>query len=97
MVPTHLDPTIILTNAGPQRHARLARQVTLTRGNVWHGITSAGVTASWDGEVVEVSDDTPTVGSPSVATNRAQAFAQASLSAIEDIDGIGGDAAHTVR
>jgi HK97 family phage major capsid protein len=92
MVPTHLDPTVILTNAGSNNVMRgLARQVTLTRGNVWHGITSAGVTASWDGEVVEVSDDTPTVGGPSVATNRAQAFAQASLSAIEDIDGIGGE------
>jgi HK97 family phage major capsid protein len=55
-----------------------AKTVTLTEGNVWHGVTTAGVTASWDGELVEVSDDTPSVGTQSITIYKAQGFIQAS-------------------
>jgi HK97 family phage major capsid protein len=93
LLPTHLDPTIILTSALSTNEVRkLARVVTLTDGQAaWNGITSAGVTASWDGEVVEVSDDSPTFGNPSIATVRAQALVQASVSAVEDIANLGND------
>ena len=93
LLPTHLDPTIILTSALSGNEIRkLARVVTLTEGQpAWNGITSAGVTASWDGEVVEVSDDTPTFGQPSIPTERAQALVQASISAAEDISDLGND------
>lgn len=92
LLPTHLDPTIILTNSGSDNAVRgIAKVVTLTGGEpAWNGITSAGVTASWDGEVVEVSDDSPTVGNPSISTVRAQALAQASISATEDIRDLAG-------
>lgn len=93
LLPTHLDPTIILTSALSTNEVRkLARVVTLTDGApAWNGITSAGVTASWDGEVVEVSDDSPTFGNPSITTVRAQALVQASISAVEDIADLGTD------
>lgn len=93
LLPTHLDPTIILTSALSTNEVRkLARVVTLTDGQpAWNGITSAGVTASWDGEVVEVSDDSPTFGQPSIPTERAQALVQASISAVEDISDLGND------
>jgi HK97 family phage major capsid protein len=93
LLPTHLDPTIILTSAMSTNEIRkISRVVTLTDGQpAWNGITSAGVTASWDGEVVEVSDDTPTFGQPSIATVRAQAFVQASISAAEDIANLAND------
>jgi HK97 family phage major capsid protein len=93
LLPTHLDPTIILTSALSTNEIRkIARVVTLTGGApAWNGITSAGVTASWDGEVVEVSDDSPTFGNPSIATVRAQALVQASISAVEDIADLGND------
>lgn len=93
LLPTHLDPTIILTSALSTNEVRkIARVVTLTDGSAnWNGITSAGVTASWDGEVVEVSDDTPTFGNPSIPTVRAQALVQASISAVEDISDLGND------
>ena len=93
LLPTHLDPTIILTSALSTNEVRkLARVVTLTDGQpAWNGVTSAGVTASWDGEVVEVSDDSPTFGNPSIATVRAQALVQASISAVEDIADLGSD------
>jgi len=93
LLPTHLDPTIILTSALSTNEIRkISRVVTLTDGApAWNGITSAGVTASWDGEVVEVSDDSPTFGQPSIATVRAQALVQASISAVEDISDLGSD------
>lgn len=92
LVPTHLDPTIILTNDGSGNEMRsLARVVTLTSGNVWNGVTSAGVTASYDGELVEVSDDSPTFGNPQIETSRAQSFVQATIEAFEDIAGLGTD------
>jgi HK97 family phage major capsid protein len=93
LLPTHLDPTIILTSAQSTNEIRkIARVVTLTDGQPsWNGITSAGVTASWDGEVVEVSDDSPTFGNPSIPTERAQALVQASISAVEDISDLGSD------
>lgn len=89
LVPTHLDPTIMLTNAGSSNAVRgLARVVNLVHENTWHGVSSAGVTASWDGEIVEVSDDTPSFAGPSIPTYIAQAFAQAHFAATEDIAGL---------
>lgn len=92
LVPTHLDPTLILTNSGTSNVIRgISRVVTLTTGNVWHGATTAGVTASWDGELAEVSDDTPTVAGVSVPTAKAQALVQATIEAFQDIDGLTSD------
>lgn len=85
LVPTHLDPTIILTNDGSANIARsISRVVTLTEGNVWNGVASAGVTASWDPELTEVSDDSPSFTAPSVTVHKAQVFAQATIEAVED-------------
>lgn len=92
LVPTHLDPTVILTNTGSSNAIRrVARVVNLTTGNTWNGVSSAGVTASWDAELAEVSDDSPTFAKPSIATHKAQAFVQASLEALEDIASLGAD------
>ncbi len=93
LVPTHLDPTLILTNDGSSNVMRgIARVVTLTNGaNVWHGVSTAGVTASWDGELTEVSDDTPSLAGPSVPVHSAKSLVQASIEAFEDIDGLASD------
>jgi HK97 family phage major capsid protein len=94
LVPTHLDPTVILTNSGSSNNVRaISRVVTLTRpgDTSWQGITSAGVTASFDAQLTEVSDDSPTFGQPSIDTHKAQAFVQASLEASEDIPGLAGE------
>ncbi|WIM97695.1 phage major capsid protein [Actinoplanes oblitus] len=90
LLPTHLDPTLILTNNGASNEIRqVAKVVELKQGyTAWHGVTTAGVTASWDGELVEVSDDTPTVGSVTIPTNFAQALVQASIAAFEDISNL---------
>jgi HK97 family phage major capsid protein len=93
LLPTHLDPTLILTNSGSSNVIRgLARVVTLGQGEItWHGVTTAGVTASWDGELAEVSDDTPTLGSVSIGTNVAQVFVQGSIAAFQDIANLTSD------
>ena len=92
LVPTHLDPTLMLTNAGTSNAIRgIARVVTLTTGSVWRGVTTAGVTASWDGELVEVSDDSPAVAAVSITPVQAQSLIQASIAAFEDIDGLTAD------
>lgn len=93
LVPTFLDPTVILTNNGSSNAIRaLARVVTLTTGNAWTGITSAGVTASWDAQLAEVSDDSPNdFDKPSVPLHKGAAFVQASLEAFEDIDNLASD------
>jgi HK97 family phage major capsid protein len=89
LVPTHLDPSLMLSNAGSSNIMRqYARKVTLIEGNVWHGVTTAGVTASWDAELVEVSDDSPAVATVSITVNKPQAFIQASIEAFEDIAGL---------
>jgi len=93
LVPTHLDPTLVLTNAGAKDVVRgLSRQVTLTGGaNKWNGVTTAGATASWDAELTEVSDDTPPVAPASVPVFSAKALIMASIESFEDINGLTSD------
>ena len=94
LVPTHLDPTLILTNNGVSNVARTmgARQVTLTGGaNKWNGVTTAGATASWDAELTEVSDDTPPVAPAQIPVYSAKALIMASIESFEDITGLASD------
>lgn len=91
LVPTHLDPTVILSNSGSSNAIRaISRVVTLTRpgDTSWQGITSAGVTASFDAQLAEASDDSPTFAQPSIAVHKAQAFVMASIEAADDIAGL---------
>jgi HK97 family phage major capsid protein len=92
LVPTHLDPTVILTNTGTSNVIRmLSRVVTQVVGKTWNGVTSAGVSASFDAELAEVSDDSPTFGNPQVNLHTARAFVQSSIEAVEDIDTLGSE------
>ncbi len=93
LVPTHLDPTLILTNAGAKDVVRgMSRVVTLTGGaNKWNGVTTAGSTASWDAELTEVSDDTPAIGPAQVPVYSAKSLIQASIESFEDITGLASD------
>lgn len=92
MVPTHLDPTILLSNAGTDNPYRQISSVTTlgpNDGNQWNGVSSAGVTASWDAEEAEVSDDAPTLAQPTVPTHKAAAFIPFSIEAEDDIQNLG--------
>lgn len=73
-VPVFIDPSIVMTaqgSANPIR--RLARTETITT-NKWKGVSSAGVTWSWDAEASAVSDDSPTLGQPEVDVHMARGF-----------------------
>jgi HK97 family phage major capsid protein len=88
MVPTHLDPAVILTNSGiadPMRS--IARTVNITT-KTWNGVSSAGVTASWDAEAEEVSDDSPTLAQPSIDVHAARVFVPFSWELSQDVDGL---------
>jgi HK97 family phage major capsid protein len=92
LVPTNLDPTLMLTNAGSENTVRqFARKVTLTEGKTWNGVTSAGVSASWDAEYDEVSDDTPAFAPASITPTKPQAFIGASIEAFDDIANLTSD------
>lgn len=93
LVPTHLDPTLILTNTGAKDVIRtISRVVSLTGGaNKWNGVTTAGATASWDAELTEVSDDTPAVAPAQIPVFSAKALIMASIEAFEDITGLTAD------
>lgn len=92
LVPTHLDPSMILTNSGTRNAIRaISRQVTLTNANTWNGVTTAGSDFSWDAELAEVSDDSPTFAAVGIPTFVGAGFVQASYQAFEDIENLGND------
>lgn len=83
-VPVLIDPTIALTgqeSLNPMR--QLARTETITT-NAWKGISSAGVSWSYDAEGVEVSDDAPTLVQPSVSVHGARGFIPYSIEISQD-------------
>lgn len=84
MVPMVLDPTIILTSDGSINPIRRISRVVQTVTDQWQGVTSAGVTGSWDGEAVEVSDDAPTLAGPSIPIYKYQAFVPFSIEVGQD-------------
>lgn len=84
LVPTHLDPSIVLSNVGVIDPIRLLARTEVIAVDTWNGVSSAGVTASWDAEAAEVSDDSPTLAQPSVPTYKGAAFVAASIEAAMD-------------
>ena len=91
LVPTFLDPSVIATNAGTRNPFRQISSVVSVTGDNWNGITSAGITASWDAEGIEVSDDAPAFQSPQITPHKAAAFVPISIEAFEDIAGASGE------
>ena len=86
-VPVLIDPTIILTSgAADAPILNIARVVTITTDE-WKGVSSAGVTWSYDAEATEVSDDSPTLAQPTVTTYKAAGFIPYSLEVGMDYPG----------
>lgn len=93
LMPFTLDPTIIVTNNGVVNPIRsLATVITVATDN-WQGVSTAGVTASYDAEEAQVSDDTPTLAQPSIAVHQGQAFVPFSVQAEDDLDALAQDVA----
>ncbi|MCB9376797.1 MAG: phage major capsid protein [Microthrixaceae bacterium] len=80
-VPTPIDTTIIDTGTHSTNPFRQISTIKKITGTNWTGVSSAGVTASWDGESAEVSDDAPTLAQPQIPTFKGAAFVPFSLEA----------------
>jgi HK97 family phage major capsid protein len=73
-IPVLIDPSIILTSgAAAAPVLDLARVITITTDE-WKGVSSAGVTWSYDAEGAETSDDSPTLAQPTVPVYTARGF-----------------------
>ncbi len=84
LIPFFLDPTVILSNAGTWNPIRqIAKTVTIPT-NVWHGVSSAGVTASYQTESATVTDGSPTFAQPTCTPQRATAYVTASFEVVQD-------------
>jgi HK97 family phage major capsid protein len=87
-IPVMIDPSIILSNQETQNpFLQLARVVDITT-NAWKGVSSAGVSWSFDAEAAEVSDDSLTsIVQPSVTVFMARGFVPFSIEISEDWPG----------
>ncbi|OBA81244.1 hypothetical protein A9W99_14505 [Mycobacterium sp. 1164966.3] len=74
LVPFELDPSVIITNAGSSNPLLQISRVIQTVSDIWHGVSSAGVQASWDAEASEVSDDSPALAEPAIPNYKGAAF-----------------------
>ena len=92
-VPVELDTTLLITNAGVVSPIRQLADVRQTNRNTYDFLNTAGITASWDGEAGEVSDDAPTLAQPVAYLEKAQAFVPMSIEISEDWQNIMGDLA----
>ncbi|MEV6413853.1 phage major capsid protein [Kribbella sp. NPDC051718] len=73
-VPVFIDPSIILTaQESGNPFLQLCTQKTVTT-NRWKGVSSAGVSWSFDAEGSQVSDDSPTLAQPVVDVEMARGF-----------------------
>jgi HK97 family phage major capsid protein len=87
-VPALLDPSVIYTGNGTANPMRQVARIVTGMDDTWRGVTSAGITASWDAEAAEVSDDSPTVGQPTITAYKGQAFVSFSVEIEGDWGGL---------
>ena len=87
MVPFTLDPTILLTNNGVEDPIRRIARTVIIATDKWHGVSSAGTTASWDAEGSTVSDDSFTMEQPTITPHRLTAFIPFTIEAGQDAAG----------
>jgi HK97 family phage major capsid protein len=92
-VPALLDPTIILTSSGTANPMRQVSRIVTGMDDTWRGVSSAGVTASWDSEAIEVSDDGVALAQPTVVSHKAQAFLSFTVEIEGDWSGMAGEMA----
>lgn len=78
-VPALLDPSVIYTGNGSANPFRQIGRIVTGIDDTWRGVSSGGVTASWDAEAAEVSDDSPTFAQPTVPAYKGAAFAGMSV------------------
>lgn len=86
-VPILIDPAVILTAQGSLNPFRRISRVETITTDEWRGVSSAGVTWSYDTEGSAVSDDSPTLAQPTVAVHEARGFIPYSIRVGQDYPG----------
>lgn len=74
LVPYELDSTVLLSSDGSNNPLMKISRVIQTVSDVWHGVTSAGVTAEWLPESNEAADASPTLTQPAIPSYKASVF-----------------------
>jgi HK97 family phage major capsid protein len=92
-VPVELDTTLLLTNAGAINPIRQLARVRQTNVNTVEFLNTTGITAAFNNEATEASDNAPTLAQPTVNIEKAFAFVPASIEIFQDWDGIQSDMA----
>lgn len=83
-IPVFIDPSIILTaQESGNPFLTLARQVEITT-NEWKGVSSAGVTWAFGTEAAVATDNSPTLGQPTVRIHMARGFIPYSIEVGQD-------------
>jgi HK97 family phage major capsid protein len=73
-IPVFIDPSIILTaQESGNPFLQIAKQVTVNT-NQWKGVTSAGVSWSFQTEAAAASDNSPTLAQPAIPVHMARGF-----------------------
>jgi len=86
-VPILIDPTIILTSGAVNAPiVDISRVVTVTT-NTWKGVSSAGMSWSYDAEASAVSDDAATLAQPSITVYSSRGFIPYSIEIGQDYPG----------
>ena len=86
-VPVLIDPTIILTSgAADAPILAISRMVTITT-DAWKGVSSSGVSWSYDAESAVVSDDAPAFAQPTIPVYMARGFVPYSIELGQDYPG----------
>jgi HK97 family phage major capsid protein len=74
LIPLQIDPAILITSAGSINPLRQISRVVTTSADTWSGVTSAGVTAEWIAEGLQVADASPALAQPTIPVYKADAF-----------------------
>jgi HK97 family phage major capsid protein len=83
-IPVFIDPSIILTAQGSGNpFLTIAKQVQ-TNTNQWKGVSSAGVSWTFQTEAAVVTDASPTLAQPSVVVHMARGFIPYSIEIGQD-------------
>lgn len=90
-VPEQMDPNVVWLDAGTLNAVRRLARVVQATGDTWEGLTGTPGSWSWDAEAVEVSDDSVTLGRPSVSIHMARGFIPFSIEVQGDYPGFLGD------
>lgn len=83
LVPTDIEASVTLTDAGTSAPIYSAARRVSTTGDTYRVVGSPNAAWSWDGENTEVSDDTPTMTNTDITLYVAQALVPMSIASTQ--------------